>query len=861
MKRIICFHIFLILLGFALFVRSFPAYFPQFKKQAAFDVEFKQRQIVRKQVADRYPDYNAAIKDKIISKIVSQDQKDKVFFNAQIEKEYDSLKAKYQDEKGLSYFLEVDPYCRLRHTRLILENGYPGNKKDDKNIYDTFMLAPKGEPVQPHRFLYYFSAYFYKLVTIFSPGLSLDTFLFYFPLFLLAVFLIAFYFFCVTFFSEVTAVLAVFFVSTPTVFILRSSAGWFDTDILNLLLPLTVIWCLGLAVRADRLAKSTLFAALAGFFLSIFAYHWVGWWFIMLVSFGFFVFAISNLISLHYKDRAELLRKIRPYLFSLLVFLLSSLGFCLWIAGFEPFSFAYSSLQQNFGLGKSMTPSIWPLVEYTVSELKQGNPLNVVIHLGFDLPMVVLALFSTLFVFIKEKRTHRSDVVVLLLCWLFFMAFAFLKGVRFSLFLIVPLAVFLAYTIESVGQVLIDRFKHKISPKLTAVISLIFLLVVFRMIFPVAKNSIQNSYSLIPMMNDTLAGVMNEIREKTPSNSIINSWWDYGNWFKEIARRRTIVDPQIQNRPITYWMARVIVSSDEEEAIRVLRMINNSSDLLFDRINKFFGDEFKTIAFLSRLIKEPYSAAKKTVVEYSLPPEIARDILDNLFIKEPAPAYFVVDKKMIGFMSNISFLGNWNFPKVYVIKHLNQPKDTVLNYLKDVFGLSFADAESLYNEVIFSTTKREESEVLSKRVFFVLPLSDGEVSEQTIYFDNSVVFDLNKIEARKYFEAGSLWRKFGFVYFYDGNTVSFSKSKQEEPKEKQVNLQNAEIPLKSGVLIIKEKDAFKCVGLSDEQLANSIFSRMFFLNGKTLKYFVPVIGDQETGTIVFKIEWPKSEDL
>jgi len=74
----------------------------------------------------------------------------------------------------------------------------------------------------------------------------------------------------------------------------------------------------------------------------------------------------------------------------------------------------------------------------------------------------------------------------------------------------------------------------------------------------------------------------------SPADSVVNSWWDFGHWFKVVAGRRVLFDGMTQNTPYAYWMAQVFLSDDETAAARTLKMLDASGlegvELLVDRL-------------------------------------------------------------------------------------------------------------------------------------------------------------------------------------------------------------------------------------------------------------------------------------
>ena len=72
----------------------------------------------------------------------------------------------------------------------------------------------------------------------------------------------------------------------------HSFAGFFDTDMFNILLPLLVVWMLVESIRADDLKNKAIFEALSAVSMLIFSTAWEGWWYI------FYIVVLASLVYL-----------------------------------------------------------------------------------------------------------------------------------------------------------------------------------------------------------------------------------------------------------------------------------------------------------------------------------------------------------------------------------------------------------------------------------------------------------------------------------------------------------------------------------------------------------------------------------
>jgi hypothetical protein len=68
------------------------------------------------------------------------------------------------------------------------------------------------------------------------------------------------------------------------------------------------------------------------------------------------------------------------------------------------------------------------------------------------------------------------------------------------------------------------------------------------------------------------------LREESPPEAIVNTWWDYGYWTKYLAGRRVNADGGSLATHILYWTGRALAAPTERESAGRLRMIDCGSD-------------------------------------------------------------------------------------------------------------------------------------------------------------------------------------------------------------------------------------------------------------------------------------------
>ena len=85
------------------------------------------------------------------------------------------------------------------------------------------------------------------------------------------------------------------------------------------------------------------------------------------------------------------------------------------------------------------------------------------------------------------------------------------------------------------------------------------------------------------------------LRDNTPEDSVVCSWWDYGYWITIVANRTSLADNSTINTTQIANIAKIFLS-DEAEAIELLRLYDADYVLVFTTLplrHFFFGEEAK----------------------------------------------------------------------------------------------------------------------------------------------------------------------------------------------------------------------------------------------------------------------------
>jgi dolichyl-phosphooligosaccharide-protein glycotransferase len=816
-----------------LYFRLFPAYFPQLKQKAHDIVHSEIQKKVKKQINIISPDFSRLAKKQWLKRSVLEYERNNwPKIKNDIHQKYLELTSKYQDQNRLTYFMEADGWRWLRYTENVYRFGHPGDTVVNGKQIDSLMLVPKGDEVVSYRFLFYLSAWLYKACSYVNNFLPIRIFLFYLPLFFVAVFLLALYLFCRSRIGNLAAFTSCLFVGLAPIFLMRSCAGWFDTDVLNLFFPLLVTWFYLNALTAKKPKLRLGWLLLSSMFLGLFSFSWGYWWFILFIIIIFEIYSLAKIILLPARYEGSRPGLLKQRLFLVSAFVILTAQFVFFFSGVAPFRALFLQIKDVLSLNSTLVVSVWPNVLATVGELRKTN-LNDIPSLMGSLPLIAAALSSMLLLFLRTLRSKKylgseEETIGLLFIWSVCMLYACSKGVRFTVFLLMPLGI-------SLGWFLTEALRfYKKNFLVTQAIRL--LLIAF--VLSSAYQAGQTAKGIFPDMNNTWNNALIKIKNNTPKNAILNTWWDYGDWIKTVAERKVIFDGQTQNIPQAYWMANVLITESEKEAIAILRMLNNGGNNAFEIIDRNLHNPLASLILLKKALLMDKEKARN-VLSGCLSQADQEAVLGLIFGKPPSKAYFLVDYSMPKIMPSISFVGNWDFIKVYLASALDKKGNgRSIDYIEKS-GVNKEQIKKLSQE--FNLMQGEDlSDWFFKKLSFRSRLLKSQEKDGIVLFNNGLVYLPKKKSA----------------YFYIHNSYQRPKSLfifNQGIIEKTVYPDSI---LDNSALIFKIKQDYYVLML-DEELARSIFVRLYFLNGAGLKYFKPFI-QEEAGSKyirVFEIDW------
>ncbi len=684
-------------------------------------------------------------------------------YQAQIASTSEFFKSRLQDDSGQTYLIAIDPWFWYRHARNYVENGHAGDELKDGVEIDNHMLAPLGREVPPDKFHAVLAAIAYKILKIFNNDLSLLTVAFYLPMIITSLAVFPAFFLARKFGGNFGGLMAGLIIAIHPSVMSRTTAGFSDTDGYNVLFPLLITWLFLMAFESDSRKKLTIFTLLAAFCVGLYSYAWSGWWhifdFLMIATIGYLIYhTLASRNELRDIKKFIMSPAVTNTVLIFFLFLFGSAIFVTFYTNYPTFVGGFYSPAGFTQIKAVGIVSAWPNVFTTVAEQNQVDIGGIVGQLGGRLLILISMLGISLTLWSKRnKQWHEASYLIIsaivyivtlnyflydrtifivglglpifikflwalwmkdesidvkysiiLALWLFATIYASTKGVRWILLAVSPFAIAIGVALGHFYKKTIvymqEEFKinHWISGALLVIVLL--LLIGIAPIPPFCKYGMcergyQTAYHEIPSMNDAWYNSLDKIHQEASPDAIINSWWDFGHWFKAIGQRPTTFDGTTQNTPMAHFVGNALLTRDEQLAIGTLRMLDCGSYNSVGILEEKLGATYKAINLLRVSMKQDKAAAMKTYSAAGLSDEKVNEVIE-LTHCEPPENYFITSDDMIGKSGVWSHFGIWDFDRATWYNQLyGAERDTGVAYLMDEFDFTEEDANNMYAEI------------------------------------------------------------------------------------------------------------------------------------------------------------------
>ncbi len=804
---------------------------------------------IRAQIDTQYPNLPDTTKSKLVSDNYAQYYtQNKAQIDAQAQQISQQYKQYFKDDNGYTYLSDIDSYMWLRQADNILKKGTVADKIVDGMLIDDHGIAPIGLVTGPNIHPYAI-AYLYPVMKLFSPNMTLMQTSFYVPVIIAILSSILAFFIGRRIAGNVGGLFASIILAINPMFITRTYGS--DNDIWNVFFPLLVFWLILEAFEAESMKKRMIFSSLSGIANGVYAFAWGGWWYtfdVLLATLGVY-FAYYFVLTKNIKSPLTFFKTQQfiswaqitiPYIFFTGLFVTLILGFSSFImAPISPLSFV--------SIKDAVHASLWPNVYTTVAELNPGNLDAIISNVGGKL-FFFIAAFGILLTMLKKDEHGHFNIkhAVLLLIWFIGATYSTYKGIRF-IFLIIPaFAIAFGVAFGLMYQYISRWLSKEISLSERVSKALVIIALLLFILSPV-KASYDIGKGLVPTMNDPWYQTLSEIKEKSQPNAIINSWWDFGHWFKAVADRSVTFDGASQNLPQAHWIGKVLSTDDEDLAMRILRMLDCGANKMFEEVDKKIGNTRKSVEIVYDVL-ENQGKEKEVLARYGFTSQEADGVLKYLLCNPPED-YFIASEDMIGKAGVWAHFGSWDFKRAEIWLNLRQlPREQAVDYMVKEYNFTKDRAESTYDEVSTIVNEDFANSWIASWPNYISGVNACRNSDGRIYCENTIGGQYVAVNI-------SLDKNEAIIPTTNGVMHPTSMVYSKNNKTYEIKFNDSTLPY--SIIIISDGENYANLW-SQPQIANSMFTRLFFFDAagtEHFKLFTHKQGLTGTNIYTYKIDW------
>jgi len=566
----------------------------------------------------------------------------------------------------------------------------------------------------------------------------------------------------------------------------RTMAGYFDTDFLNIVFPMFMIWSLYSAIQTKE-NKYIVFTA-----IEIILYRY---WYPQSYALEFAFFSIIVLIAF-----IEFLKtKEYKYNLTLLSFMLLSMMMLdsiyrviivsiLFLLLFYKKTFFYKNLKYIvfisialFIISGGLNPIIGKLELYLFRDIVQYEGLGLHFYAVMNtIPEVQAINFETMAI-----RTSGSLIAFMfallgyvlllfkyriLIITLPMLALGFLSlfaGLRFTIYAVPIMALSVSYLIYLVSVFLAKKFEGKLSK---IVKNYLLIILTFLVLLP---NLIHiNKYFAYPTVPKQVVQSLDELNKISNINDYTIGWWSYGYLIRYYTETNTLIDGGLHRGSDNFPTSFIFTTTSQDEAVKMANL---------------------TISYDKKRIENK---------ELDNPPKDVKSFIEQMTVDN-------------GFKDTNLFLES--------IQNIQNIKTEPFN--EDIYLFLPAKVLTMFSRIIeFSNMDLMTGKKLEKRVYYNSKSYDKK--DKKIILDNRVSIDLHN---NKVFMSSGI------------HTINeFITTKYDENKNLQISRQTLNKNGKVNIIFLEEYNMYLVI---DNKLIDSVFIKLFVFEDYDKDLFTPVFLD------------------
>ncbi len=820
-------------------------------------------------------------------------QANKAELDAQKKSMGEQFRRQLQDENGNTYQTGIDPWLFYSDTKWYLRNGFFGTEIVDGE--QKFMLRNGRIGITyGFQWISYIGALTHYAFNLFGDYDLMFTGFFYQTILVTLTIIFAFLLGRKLGGNNTAGFFAgALFAFMPAIF--SRTMETFDTDWVTFLFPIATIWALLEALDAKTLRSRIIYGAASGISLGFFTVTWGGWWYtfnlVILTIIMFFAYKYITAKYLHKEKKASIIGSATPALVVLGVFLGGLILFTFFNYGLvdrnvsvgEGLLRLTSAPEQTFRFVQEFTGGavtgageqypLWPNVFRTVAELRRSSVGDAIQGIGGILVfLLVVAGIASLVLRYKESDMYPFYALVLA-AWLAIMAYSVTTGIRFHAFFAYVSAFCIAALLGTLAGPVVKKiggwFENESLGK-----GIMYIIIFGGAFLLLVVPSIQASNTIVrnsvPNFDDDWVAAMHIIRDSS-ERAIITSWWDFGHFFQAVAERSVTFDGGDQGQRI-YWVGKSLSTSDEGEAVDILRMLNCGQEESYRALLSITGNQIRATNLILEITRMSEAEARQRLQTEGFSVTDTERVLRHSHCDDLIDNYLIVSEDMVAKSGVWAHFGNWNFTRSYAYYGLGGvPLDQGVRMLMEETGLEEGAARDTLLAARRLASEREAEQWISPTPSYLMgrPASCTEN-------DDAIGCDINVQVGSQGAIAIVLWRAIISKDNYEdtalilrgvdpltGNVVGQQTTLRpnavvvaEEDRLVRYDVPDSGTDL--DVLLFENEFGQKRVMVSNPLLTESMFTRLFFLDGKYTDNF-ELVDDRTTfrgqRIITYKIDF------
>ena len=628
------------------------------------------------------------------------------------------IKELYKDDSGMPYFTEIDSYYNYRLTENYLKTGHLGDTQVNGSEWDSLSTSPHGREANYQPVIIMLAAWVYNFVNMFTK-VSLTQVAFWLgPIVGSLAVLPAFYIVRRATGSTWGAIVAGIIAGAAPAYFAHTYGGFFDTDMFNVLLPLMIVLFLTESIYAKKPVFKAIFAACSALCLGLFSMTWSGYAYMVLLTFGSLILYLPASYIMDKLDGKDLSNKKQwllnnPATLPLIVFAIVAvivLGFTVGSTIFETIT---GVLGMSTSLQSATAGTAYPNVYVSVGEMQIPQVIDIINNSGGLFPILYALLgFGLMFYVLRKKpkseeepkeekeeektkikekksrtrryipKTKKAEEIshpvrrfipgkfewtqteknnnlflfVLLLLWVVGIGVMLTQGTRFIEQFEVPIALMAGISLG----ILLKYIDLKVEQK-SYVTAIAIVLVLLAIVSPLYADHLTSSQSA-GSTNDDMYNSLTWIRDNTPQDSVLASWWDFGHLFTAVAQRQVVFDGGSQNNMRAYWIGNALASPNQDLSAGILRMLANSGEDASNTLDLYTKNTTKSVEILNAILPMDRTQANSALTgTYGLDQQQANSVLDKTHPAKTKPVYLILSSDMLSKAAWWAYFGSWNF--------------------------------------------------------------------------------------------------------------------------------------------------------------------------------------------------------